>query len=86
MQTITPPHIYSAAMSLYRKRLVPQVLLVYEPQTIGEELVKAQSSCCKRQRYSHSILKYLEAYANRRIGPWLCKHELIREWKVAAGA
>ena len=42
MQTITPPHIYSAAMSLYRKRLVPQVLLVYEPQTIGEELVKAQ--------------------------------------------
>ena len=53
MQTIAPPHIYSAAMSLYRKRLVPQVLLVYEPQTIGEELVKAQSSCCKRQRYSH---------------------------------
>ena len=42
MQTIAPPHIYSAAMSLYRKRLVPQVLLVYEPQTIGEELVKAQ--------------------------------------------
>ena len=53
MQTIAPPHIYSAAMSLYRKRLVPQVLLVYEPQTIGEELVKAQSSCFKRQRYSH---------------------------------
>ena len=53
MQTITPPHIYSAAMSLYRKRLVPQVLLVYEPQTIGEELVKAQSSCFKRQRNSH---------------------------------
>ena len=53
MQTITPPHIYSAAISSYRTRLVPQVLLVYEPQTIGEELVKAQSSCFKRQRYSH---------------------------------
>ena len=52
MQTITPPHIYSAAMPLYRTRLVRQVLLVHEPQTIGEELVKAQSSCCKRQRYS----------------------------------
>ena len=43
MQTITPPHIYSAAMSLYRTRLVRQVLLDYEPQTIGEEHIKAQS-------------------------------------------
>ena len=42
MQTITPPHIYSVAMSLYRTRLVRQVLLVYEPQTIGEEHIKAQ--------------------------------------------
>ena len=57
MQTITPPHIYSAAMPLYRTRLVRQVLLVHEPQTIGEELVKAQSSCCKRQAYQSLALQ-----------------------------